>query len=101
MTKISLPELKKMFGEYRSGKYHPLSATKPGFVHAVNLQYKPPKGLTPKQWEEQQKTIKMNLEANKKPFLYECADCLKPMHKLDYCEVHKHWATLIPVKESK
>jgi hypothetical protein len=98
-----LEELKKMFGNYQSGRYHPLVATKPGFTHVVNPVYKPPKGTTPKQWEEQQKIIKMNLEAKKKkkPFLYECPDCLKPMHKLGYCNTHQKWATLIPVKESK
>jgi hypothetical protein len=102
MNKISLQELKSMYGGV-SGKYRPQSATKPGFAHIVNPTYKPPKGITPKQYEEQQKTIKMNLDAKKKkkPFLYECPECLKPMYKLGYCNVHKKWASLIPVKENK
>ena len=101
MDKISLQELKKIFGEYHAGKYRPLKATKPGFAHIVNPQYKPPKGISPQKWEDQQKALKMNLDAKKKkkPFLYECPDCLKPMGKLGYCDAHKRWARLIAVKE--
>ena len=100
MSKISLQELKNIYGEYHAGKYRPLVATKPGFAHIVNPQYKPPKGITPKQWEEQQKSFKMINDAKKKkkPFFYECPECLKPMHKLGYCDVHKKWARLILAK---
>jgi hypothetical protein len=104
MNKISLGELKKMFGDYQSGRYKPLVATKPGFAHVHNPHYLPPKSnTTPKVWEEQQKTIKMNIEAKKKhkPLLYQCSDCLVPMEKLGYCYTHKKWASLIPVKENK
>lgn len=103
MNKISLQELKSMYGGI-SGKYKPSKATKPGFAHVHNPHYLPPKSnTTPKVWEEQQKTIKMNIEAKKKhkPLLYQCSDCLVPMGKLGYCEVHKKWANLIPVKENK
>ena len=100
MNKISLQELKSMFGGV-SGKYKPAKATKPGFTHVVNPTYRPPKGLTPLQYEEQQKSFKMMGESKtkKKPFLYECPECLKPMYKLGYCNIHKKWASLIPVKE--
>jgi len=38
MNKISLQELKSMYGGV-SGKYRPQSATKPGFAHIVNPTY--------------------------------------------------------------
>ena len=102
MNKISLQELQKIFGEYHAGKYRPLVATKSGFAHVVNPTYKPPKSdMTPKKYEDQQKSFKIMNEAKKKkkPFLYQCPDCFKPMGKLGYCEAHKKWAQLIPVKE--
>jgi len=101
MNKISLQELKSMYGGV-SGKYRPQSATKPGFAHVVNLPYKPPKGITPKQWEEQQKSFKMMTQAkNRKTLRYQCPECLVPMEKLGYCQTHKKWASLISVKENK
>jgi hypothetical protein len=97
LNKISLQDLKKMYGDYQSGRYKPFKATKPGFAHVVNPTYKPPKGISPKQYEDQQKSFKMLAESKKqhKPFLYECPDCLKPMGKLGYCEVHRRWARVI------
>ena len=101
MNKISLQELKSMFGGV-SGKYKPTKATKPGFVHTHNPTYKPPKGISPKKWEEQQESFKMISQAkNRKTLRYQCSECLVPMGKLGYCEVHKKWASLIPVKENK
>ena|ERR1035437_1742063 len=101
MTKISLQELKKMFFEYQPGRYKPMKATKPGFVHTHTPHYMPPASeMTPKRFEERTKEQKKILASGaKKNFLYQCLDCLTPMGKLGYCYEHKKWASLIPVKE--
>ena len=101
MTKLSLQELKNMFFEYQPGRYHPMRASKPGFVHVVNPHYMPPASeFTPKHWEERMKEQKKILASgSKKKLLYQCSDCLTPMGKLGYCYEHKKWASLIPVKE--
>ena len=112
MTKISFDELKKLFlmplwgkgrttslGNIKISKHQ---GSKKGYMSVQNHYVPPKSNMTPKKWEDQQKSFKMMAEAKKKkkPFLYQCSDCFKPMGKLGYCDAHGKWASLILVKEN-
>ena len=93
--KMSLNDLKSLFGSYEPHAFKPSRATNKGFAHKHQPAYKPPKAdMTPAKWHREQraKSNRASIQHQLQATRHQCPICEASLPKLGWCVICRRWS---------